>query len=55
MFSLDTNVVIAVTTRRGPDVKTRLESELALGTRIWLSTIVLFELRYGAAKSERPG
>jgi len=54
MFCLDTNAVIAVLNERTPQVAERLDAELARGTRILLSTIVLYELRYGIAKSVRP-
>ena len=53
MFCLDTNVVIAVMTARGPQVRARLRAEMKVGTQLILPVIVLFELRYGAAKSER--
>ena len=53
MFCLDTNVVIAALNQRDPAVAARLDAEIALGTPILISTIVLFELRYGIAKSAR--
>jgi tRNA(fMet)-specific endonuclease VapC len=54
MFCLDTNAVIAVLNERTPRVAERLDAEIARGTLILLSTIVLYELRYGVAKSTRP-
>jgi tRNA(fMet)-specific endonuclease VapC len=54
MFCLDTNAVIAVLNERTPTVAERLDAEIARGTTILLSTIVLHELRYGIAKSARP-
>ncbi len=54
MFCLDTNAVIAVLNERTPDIAERLDAEIARGTTILLSTIVLYELRYGVAKSARP-
>jgi len=53
MFLLDTNAVIAVLTERVPAVASRLDAEIAMGSKILLSTIVLYELRYGVAKSAR--
>lgn len=51
MFCLDTNVVIGVILRRRPDWAARLEREIAARTILLLPVVVLFELRYGAAKS----
>jgi tRNA(fMet)-specific endonuclease VapC len=51
MFLLDTNIVIPVLNERDPAAARRLDEELALATPIVLSTIVLFELRYGVARS----
>lgn len=51
MFLLDTNAIIAVLTERVPAIAQRLDAEVARGTTILLSTIVLHELRYGIAKS----
>ena len=55
MYCLDTNVVIAGMTRRAPHLASRLDSELARGTQLIIPIAVLFELRYGVAKSDRPG
>jgi tRNA(fMet)-specific endonuclease VapC len=54
MFCLDTNIVIGVMNGRAPHLATRLEAELAAGTRLLIPTMVLFELRYGARKSAFP-
>jgi tRNA(fMet)-specific endonuclease VapC len=54
MFFLDTNVVIGVMTRRAPHFVSRIEIECARGTPLLLSTIALYELRYGASKSAAP-
>jgi tRNA(fMet)-specific endonuclease VapC len=54
MFCLDTNAVISVLNERTPHIAERLDAEIARGTTILLSTIVLYELRYGIAKSMRP-
>jgi tRNA(fMet)-specific endonuclease VapC len=54
MVFLDTNVVIAVMTRRSPILADRMEAELRLGTKLHLSAVVLSELDYGARKSSAP-
>ncbi len=54
MICLDTNAVIAAINRRQPNVRRRLEAAIAGGTPVGISTIVLFEMRYGIAKSTRP-
>jgi tRNA(fMet)-specific endonuclease VapC len=54
MFCLDTNIVIGIMTKRAPRLAARLRTEMALRTRLFVPSIVLFELRYGAAKSEFP-
>ncbi len=53
MICLDTNAVIAAINRRQPNVRRRLEAALAGGTPVGIPTIVLFEMRYGIAKSAR--
>lgn len=53
-FCLDTNAVIAAINRRGPDVRRRLAAALTSGAQVGISTVVLYELRYGIAKSARP-
>ncbi len=54
MFCLDTNIVIGIMTKRAPRLAQRLRMELARRTQLLVPTIVLFELRYGAAKSDFP-
>jgi tRNA(fMet)-specific endonuclease VapC len=54
MFCLDANIVIFALNKRRPEVEERLEAELAAGTRMSIPSIVLFELEYGVAKSNRP-
>jgi tRNA(fMet)-specific endonuclease VapC len=54
MICLDTNAVIAAINGRKPDVRRRLEVAIVAGAPIGVPTIVLFELRYGIAKSGRP-
>jgi tRNA(fMet)-specific endonuclease VapC len=53
MICLDTNIAIYVMNRRVPSVRRRLAEQLRLGTEIGFSTIALFELRYGRARSDR--
>src|SRR5712672_1612887 len=54
MICLDTNAVIAVLNSRTSPVRTRIDAAIGLGQTLAISSIVLFELRYGAAKSARP-
>ena len=53
MFVLDTNAVIAVLNESNPAVTERLVLEFSKATPILLSSIVLYELRYGVSKSKR--
>jgi tRNA(fMet)-specific endonuclease VapC len=53
MFCLDTNIVIATINLRPPYIRARLEEELASSVLIGIPAIVLFEMRYGAEKSDR--
>jgi tRNA(fMet)-specific endonuclease VapC len=52
-YLLDTNAVIALLTNRPPRVRERLRHAVAEGSAIAVSSIVLFELWYGVARSER--
>jgi tRNA(fMet)-specific endonuclease VapC len=54
MILLDTNVVIAITNSRPEKVRLRFEMELSRGASIAVSSIAVFELRYGASKSTKP-
>jgi tRNA(fMet)-specific endonuclease VapC len=54
MICLDTNAVIAAINRRKPELRRRLESAIVAGAPIGIPTIVLFEMRYGIARSARP-
>jgi tRNA(fMet)-specific endonuclease VapC len=54
MICLDTNAVIAVLNDRTSPVRARIDAAIASGTALAISSIVLFELRYGAVKSARP-
>ena len=53
MLCLDTNIVIGAINLRPAHIRARLEAELASGVMIGIPAIVLFEMRYGAAKSDR--
>ena len=55
MICLDTNAVIAVLNNRASSVRTRIDAAIGQGRTLAISPIVLFELRYGAAKSAQPG
>ncbi len=54
MFCLDTNIAIEIMNRRAHRLAERLRAEKALGTRLVLPAVALFEMRYGAAKSDFP-
>ena len=51
MICLDTNAVIAILNSKTNPVRSRLESVLAEGHQVVISSIVYFELWYGVAKS----
>lgn len=53
-FCLDTNAAIAAINRRSLPVRDRLVAALAGNDEVGLPTVVLYELRYGIAKSARP-
>jgi tRNA(fMet)-specific endonuclease VapC len=53
-FLLDTNAAIALLNGRPAAVRERLRRAVTDGATIAISTIVLFELWYGAARSQRP-
>jgi tRNA(fMet)-specific endonuclease VapC len=53
MFCLDTNIVISAINLRPALIRARLDAELAAGVAIGIPAIVLFEMRYGVAKSDR--
>ena len=54
MYCLDTNAVIAVINERTPGVAARFDAEIQRQTPILIPTIVIYELRYGVARSGRP-
>jgi tRNA(fMet)-specific endonuclease VapC len=53
MFCLDTSIVISAINLRPAHIRARLDVELASGIMIGIPAVVLFEMRYGAAKSDR--
>ncbi|NPU15629.1 PIN domain-containing protein [Bradyrhizobium sp. 83002] len=53
MICLDTNIVIGIVSGRSSALRHRLGEQIRSGTRIGLSVVALFELRYGIAKSIR--
>ncbi len=53
MFLLDTNVIIAAINERSVAIAARLGQEFDRGTIMFLSSIVLYELRFGIARSTR--
>jgi tRNA(fMet)-specific endonuclease VapC len=54
MVCLDTNAVIAALNDRASPVRARIRATIERGRTLAISPIVLFELRYGAAKSAHP-
>jgi tRNA(fMet)-specific endonuclease VapC len=54
MICLDTNAVIAVLNNPRSPVRARIDAAIGLGGTFAMSSIVLFELWYGVAKSARP-
>lgn len=55
MLCLDTNIVIGIINRRRIDWRTRMKAEVEIGSRLIIPVCVVYELLYGAAKSERSG
>ncbi len=53
MICLDTNIVIWIVNGRSSSLRHRLDEQVRAGSRITLSAVALFELRYGYFKSER--
>ena len=52
-YFLDTNAVIALLKNRPSGVRSRLRRALSRGAVIAVSSVVLYELWYGVARSER--
>lgn len=53
MILLDTNVVVALLNDRSARVRATFDSRTDTGQHLALSSIVVFELEYGIARSER--
>ncbi len=53
MKLLDTNAVIAIINKRPESVRGAFEATKAAGIPVGISSIVVFELRYGTANSKR--
>ena len=54
MICLDTNAVIDILNNASSLVRLRIHRTIGMDRHIAISSIVLFELRYGAMKSARP-
>jgi tRNA(fMet)-specific endonuclease VapC len=54
MICLDTNATIAVLNRQSLPLRARVSAALEAGLPLAISAIVLYELRYGVAKSAHP-
>ena len=52
-YLLDTNAVIALLRNNPPGVRDRLRLVVSRGAAVAVSSIVLYELWYGVARSER--
>ena len=53
IYFLDTNTVVALLKNRPPDARVRLRRAMRTGASILVSSVVLYELWYGVARSER--
>ena len=53
-YLLDTNACIAVINGQPDRVRLRLQGAVEAQAQVWVSSIVVFELWYGVAKSSRP-
>ena len=54
MFFLDTNIIVDLIRNRRPNLRERYNAARMAGSPILVSTIVLFELHFGVANSNRP-
>ena len=54
MYLLDTNACIALINGKPPSVRSRFQKVMAADVKMQVSSIVVFELWYGVAKSARP-
>ena len=53
MLCLDTGIVIGVMSGRSPNYAFRLQAEVGGGVRVLVPAIVIYELRFGIARSTR--
>ncbi len=53
-YLLDTNACIALMTGQPPSVRARFRTTVAAGGKLFVSSIVAFELSYGVSKSSQP-
>src|SRR5258707_14129525 len=53
-YLLDANSCIALNKGEPASVRARFDKAVHAGARVWVSTVVLYELWYGVAKSARP-
>ena len=53
-YLLDTNACIALINGKPSSVRIRLRTAIAAGGKVFVSSIVVFELWYGVAKSSQP-
>ncbi|HLY58287.1 MAG TPA: type II toxin-antitoxin system VapC family toxin [Stellaceae bacterium] len=53
MYALDSNAVIGYLNGRQPGLASRLEAEMRIGAILLIPVVVLYELLYGAARSDR--
>jgi tRNA(fMet)-specific endonuclease VapC len=54
IYFLDTNAVVALLKNRPPGARVRLRRAIRAGASIAVSSVVLYELWHGVARSERP-
>jgi tRNA(fMet)-specific endonuclease VapC len=54
MICLDTNAVVAIFNNPNSPVRGRFAAAIGRGETVAISSVVLFEFRYGAAKSAQP-
>jgi tRNA(fMet)-specific endonuclease VapC len=54
MICLDSNAVIMALNAPMSPLRTRLRTTIQRGISVSISTVVLYELRYGAVRSDRP-
>jgi len=52
-YLLDTNACIALINGKPPAVRAKFQKATAAGAQVFVSSIALFELWYGVAKSSR--